>query len=95
MSFADIRIMAIVVILAATYGTWIFMYSSANVEEQHINMPDVNYTSPEASGFFSTLDNIRKINVDNPEIFFVNSILFTTIGFMVVFIGLRYLRGTG
>lgn len=95
MSFADIRIMAIVVILAATYGIFIYMYSSANVEEQNVNMPDINYTSPESNDFFSTLDNIRKMNVENPEIFFVNSILFTAIGFMIVFIGLRYLRGTG
>ena len=95
MSFVDVRIIAIVVILSATYGTWYFMYSSANIEEKNVNMPDINYTAPASHDFFSVLDNMRQISVDNPEIFFVNSILFTAIGFLIVFVGLRYLRGTG
>ena len=95
MSFVDVRIIAIVVILSATYGTWFFMYSSANIEEQKVNMPDINYTSPASYDFFSVLDEMRSMSVENPEIFFVNSILFTAIGFLIVFVGLRYLRGTG
>lgn len=95
MSFADLRIVAIVVILASTYGIFNFLYSSAANEEQAVNMPDINYTEPASNDFFSTLDNIRKMNVENPEIFFVNSILFTVIGFLIIFVGLRYLRGTG
>ena len=95
MSGVDVQIVAIVIIFASAYGIFNYMYAQGSIEDQTINMPDVNYTNPESGNFFNTVDEIRQLNVDNPEIWFVNSILFTVIAFMIVFIGLRYLRGTG
>ena len=96
MSFADIRIVAIVLVLASTYGIWLFEYSSQTTSSiQNPGMPGQNYTEPSSSSFFGTINNAVKINVQNPEIFFINSILFITLALLVVFVGLRYLRGTG
>jgi hypothetical protein len=96
MSFADIRIVALVSILAITYGTWLFFYSSAPADNMDIpGQPGENYSALSSSGFFSTLSKLGQLQTDNPEIFFVNTILFSTIALLLVFVGLRYLRGTG
>jgi len=95
MSYADLRIVAIAVILASTYGIFMYFYSSQPAEGNTPLLPGQNYTAPESSSFFSTLKNMVALNMENPELFFVNSILFGTLGFLIVFIFLRYLRGTG
>jgi len=96
MSYADLRIVGIAFILASTYGTFMYFYTSQPAEGSSIpSLPGQNYTAPESSSFFSTLKNMVALNMENPELFFVNSILFGTLGFLIVFIFLRYLRGTG
>lgn len=93
---ADLRIVAIAFILASTYGTFMYFYSSQPAGDSNSPaLPGQNYTAPESMSFFSTLKNMIALNIDNPELFFVNSILFGTLAFLVVFVFLRYLRGTG
>lgn len=96
MGDADVHFVAIVVLLASTYGVFTYLYSSQPAESSSSSdLPGQNYTAPESSSFFGTLKNMIALNMENPELFFVNSILFGTLAFLVVFIFLRYLRGTG
>ena len=97
MGDSDLRIVAIALILFTTYG--IFVYLNANAGFTAVQAAQIQNSSqfdtPDSSGFISTLDNIGDMNVDYPEIFFINSILFGTIAFLLLFVGLRFLRGTG
>lgn len=96
MAGADIKIVAIALIIFVTYG--VFLYLNASAEETIISSQNINssdYTTPESTGFWATVTEIGQMNIDNPEIFFINSILFGTIAFLLVFVGLRFLRGTG
>lgn len=95
MSYADLQILAIALILATTYGIFMFMYASQPATELQVPETGTNYTPPSEGDFFSNVNAAVKLNTENPEIFFVNSILFTTIAFLLVFIFLRYVRGTG
>lgn len=97
MSFADIRIIAIALILTVTYSIFLFLNASVPNAESYeagkINASD--YTTPEASSFWDTVDKIGFMQIQNPELFFINFMLFSTISFLLVFVGLRFLRGTG
>lgn len=96
MSGVDIKVVAIALVFAITYGIFIFL--NANADTTTYDAGGVNasqYNTPEAGNFFSQLDQVKELNVNNPEIFFINSILFGTIAFLLVFVGLRFLRGTG
>lgn len=96
MSFADLRIVAIAIVLSTTYGLFMYFYSAQPAgSPQNPAMPGQNYTAPESASFFQTVQNMISLNVQNPEIFFVNSILFFTMAALIVFVVLRYLRGTG
>lgn len=95
MSYADILIVTIIVVFATTYGVFNYMYAQGSIEDKALENPGMNYTSPNSDSFFNTVDEVRQINVDNPEIWFVNSILFSVMGFLVVFLILRFARGTG
>lgn len=97
MAEADIKIVAISLIFAITYGTFIFLNTNAdtNTFNSGTALNSSDYNTPEASNFFTQLEQIKDLNVNNPEIFFVNTILFSTIAFLLVFVGLRFLRGTG
>lgn len=101
MSFADLRVVMVAFILFITYSTFLFM--NAN-ESGVVNSAGVGaasfgnttaYNTPDSSSFFGTLSTISAMNTNTPELFFINSILFGGIAFIVVFIGLRFLRGTG
>ncbi len=89
----DVRIVGFVLILVASYGVFTYLYSSHQVSNNPPPLPGQDYTTPGSSSFFSTLKNMIALNFENPELFFVNSILFGTLAFLVVFIFLRYLRG--
>ena len=116
MSFADIRIVAIALILSITYGTFLVMnaeetstvfevgnptFDNMGTEQRYddsVKHGDINstdYDKPNAFNLMDTLNKIGQMNMDHPELFFINSILFGTIAFLLVFIGLRFLRGTG
>lgn len=96
MSFSDLRIAAIAIIIFFTYGT--FLYLNANATQNQLNATVTNsseFNTPDSTSFFNTLDEIGDMNTQYPEIFFINTMLFGTIAFLLVFVGLRYLRGTG
>lgn len=96
MSFADIRIVAVALILAVTYGTFLFLNANAGqVEYTTDEINTTQYDTPDSGSFFSSLRSITTLQEDNPEIFFINTILFGVISFLLVFVGLRFLRGTG
>jgi hypothetical protein len=95
-SGADLQIIAIVLILSITYGTFMFLYGADNSPgTAYQQIPGQNYTTPDSSGFWSSIKTAVSLNIDNPEIFFVNTILFGTLGTLVVLIALRFLRGQG
>ena len=91
----DLGFVAIILVLALTYGTFLFMYSSDNQEpgQPYNQQAAENYTSPSSSGFWSSLSDVVSLNTSSPEIFFINTIVFGTIGTLVVLVGLRFLRG--
>lgn len=91
----DIKIVSIALVLALTYGTFVFM--NANASTPTMQAPDTlnstQYDTPDSGNFFSQLDQVKELNVDNPELFFINTIVFGTIAFLIAFVGLRFLRG--
>lgn len=93
----DLGFVAIILIIALTYGTFLFMYSSENTEpgQPYSSMAAENYTAPSSSGFWSSLSNVVSLNTSNPELFFINTIVFGSIGTLTVLVGLRFLRGQG
>lgn len=96
MAEVDVRIVAIAVLMFVTYGT--FLYLNANADQEEVESGSVNATqfdTPDSGGFFSTLAEIGQMNTEYPEIFFINTMLFGTVAFLLVFVGLRFLRGTG
>jgi len=97
MSFADLRIVAIAIILAVTYSTFLFLNASQNTPVDYTAgiSNTSQYDTPDSGSFFDNLQEIGKLQSLNPEIFFMNTILFGTIAFLLVFVGLRFLRGTG
>jgi len=102
MSFADLRVVMVAFILFVTYSTFLFMNASESgvVNEVGVNSfagfgNTTKYNDPDAGGFFGTLTTIGEMNTNTPELFFINSILFGAIAFILVFVGLRFLRGTG
>lgn len=93
---ADIRVVAFALLLFFTYGT--FLYLNASAEQEELSAQSINaseYDTPESSGFWSTITEIGQMNTDNPEIFFLNTMLFGTVAILLAFVGLRYLRGVG
>ena len=101
MSFADIRIVLIAFILFITYGTFLFMNASESNIEGGVEVGassmanSTQFDTPDSGSFMGTLTTIGNMNTEQPELFFINSILFGGIAFILVFIGLRFLRGTG
>jgi hypothetical protein len=97
MADADIKVVAIALILFVTYGTFLFLNASASIPTgvtgAGINATD--YTTPDTGSFWSTVTEIGSMQDNHPEIFFINTILFGTIAFLLLFVGLRFLRGTG
>lgn len=97
MSYADLRVVAIVLVLAASYGIFTFLFA-LEPQQEALDDPgnlDMNYSTPESSSFWDSVNNAISMQVNDPEIFFINSILFGTLGFLILFIGLRFFRGTG
>jgi len=101
MSFADLRVVMVAFILFITYSTFLFMNAS---ESGVVNSAGVGaasfgnttqYNTPDSGSFFDTLGTIGEMNTSTPELFFINTILFGAIAFILVFVGLRFLRGTG
>lgn len=96
MSYADLQIVAIALILSTSYGVFMFMYAEQPTSELQTQTGNYsNYSQPSSGDFFSNVNAAVKLNMENSEIFFVNSILFTPIVFLLAFIFLRYVRGTG
>ena len=96
MAEADIKIVIIAVVLAVTYGTFLYLNAAANQTDFSVGGVNASqYDTPDSGSFFDTLSEIGSISVDSPELFFINTILFGTIAFILVFIGLRFLRGVG
>lgn len=90
----DLGFVAIILIIALTYGTFMFMYSNEQEPGQPYNkMAAENYTSPSSTGFWSSLSNVVSMNTSSPELFFINTIVFGVIGTLTVLVGLRFLRG--
>lgn len=91
----DLGFVAIILVLALTYGTFMFLYSSENVEpgQPYNSMASENYTAPSSTGFWSSISDVAALNVSSPEIFFINTIVFGTIATLLVLVGLRFLRG--
>lgn len=91
----DLGFVAIILVLALTYGTFMFLYSSDNIEpgRPYNSMAAENYTAPSSSGFWSSISDIAALNTSSPEIFFINTIVFGTIATLLVLVGLRFLRG--
>lgn len=97
MSYADLRVVAIVLVLAASYGIFTFLFA-LEPQQETLDDPgnlDMNYSTPQSSGFWGAVNNAISMQVNDPEIFFINSILFGTLAFLILFIGLRFFRGTG
>ena len=96
MSGSDIRIVAIAFLLMMTYGTFMYLYvDDSNKEYTFDNLNSTQYSTPDSSNFFDIINDIKDLSVNNEEIFFVNTIFFGLLSLLIVFIGLRYLRGTG
>lgn len=96
MSGVDIKIVAIALFFAVTFGAFNFL--KANESTQNYEVVGINssqYNTPDSGNFFTQIDNVKEMNVNNPEIFFVNSIVFGTIAFLLAFVVLRFVRGTG
>jgi hypothetical protein len=94
MSDVDMRIVAIALIFSITYGT--FLYMNMNEEQTSISAGSVNsteYNTPDSSGFFDTLNSLGQMQDSHPEIFFINTMLFGVIAVLLIFVGLRFLRG--
>ncbi len=90
----DIGVVAVALIIALTYGVFLFYYSNADTNEYGMNIPNATqFDTPDSGNFFQQLSNIASISVDNQEIFFVNIMLFGAIAFLLVMVGLRFLRG--
>lgn len=92
----DIMVVLIVLILAATWATWLFLFanSSTTSPQGPLSIPGQNYTAPDSSGFFGQIGKLEQLSINNPEIAFVNGIVFIPIGFILVFIALRFFRGS-
>lgn len=97
MADSDIKIVAISVLIAVTYGTFLFLNSSAGSDTFNPGgkLNSSAYNTPDSKDFVEQVETLKKTNVDIPEIFFINTILFGTIAFLLVFVGLRFLRGSG
>ena len=93
MSESDMRIVTIILFFAAIYGVWMFMYANEQTGTFNSTLAPQNYTDPSSSSFFSQLKKTVSISVSNPEIGFINTILFIPLGILVAFVFLRYLRG--
>lgn len=93
----DLGFIAIILIIALTYGTFMFLYSSDNIEpgQTYNSMAAENYTAPSSTGFWSSLSDAVSLSTSSPELFFINTIVFGTIGTLTVLVGLRFLRGQG
>lgn len=94
MGESDMKIVAIAVIIFITYGIFLYLNASANLKEvtaESVNSSDFNV--PESNGFFDTVTEIGQMSIENPEIFFINSMLFGVIAFLLVFVVLRFARG--
>ena len=94
----DIMIVLIVLILAATWATWLFLFANSSTSAYSpspLNIPGQNYTAPDSSGFMGQIGKLESLSLNNPEIAFVNGIVFIPFGFIIVFIALRFFRGAG
>lgn len=93
----DLGFVAIVLLIALTYGTFMFLYAAENPEpgKPYNQMPAENYTHPDSTNFWGSLNAIVSLNTSSPELFFINTILFGTIATLTVLVGLRFLRGQG
>lgn len=96
MSFTDVRIVAIALILAVTYGTFLFFNAQAEQTDYSSKIENsTQYETPDSGNFFTQLESIGQMQDDHPEIFFINSMVFGVVAFLLVFVGLRFIRGTG
>lgn len=96
MSFSDIRIVAILVLFVGLYAFFNFLYASSEQNQDTFVGNSTNtYNTPASSGFWTTINNIAQFNTKTPEIAFLNTTIFLTFSAIVVFLGLRFFRGTG
>lgn len=97
MADSDIKLVAIAVLIAITYSTFLFLNSGAGSDTFNPGGKTNSsaYNTPESKDFFDRIDTMKKTNVDVPELFFINTILFGTIAFLLGFVLLRFLRGSG
>ena len=94
MGDSDMGIVAIALILAVTYGTFLFIYAgekTTDITTNNINASD--YNTPDSGSFFNVLEEVGNMHVKNPELFFINTMLFGVIAILLIFVGLRFLRG--
>lgn len=94
-SFADVRIIFIILILFSTYAFFNVLYSTEEQSEYTQIKYNETYNTPQSNDFFKIIDTAISFQFDNPELFFMNIILFGSIGVIITFIGLRFLRGQG
>lgn len=98
MSYADVRIIAIVMVLASTFGVWQLMYAQSTMpsNSQEVIAPNhTAYGNPNPGNIWEIVLKSVSISVSSPEIFFINSIFFFVMIILVIFIMLRFIRGTG
>jgi hypothetical protein len=90
----DIVLVAIILLLGGIYGTFIFLYGSGDVPgTTGLARPEQNYTVPESTGLWDSLTGMISLNLEQPEIFFMNTIVFGTLATLLVLVVLRFLRG--
>lgn len=97
MSFIDVKIILICFVMFGTLGIFNYLLanSQTNTNTQLDNTYNENYTSPSSTNFFSTVNTMISFQFDNPELIWINVILFGALSAIAIFIGLRFLRGTG
>ena len=97
MSFADIRIIAILVIFISLYGVFNVLYVSNEVTQSgSFSSNNSNaYDHPDTGDFWTTMNSMAAVNTTVPELAFLNATIFLAFSAIVVFLGLRFLRGTG
>jgi hypothetical protein len=107
-SYADIRIVAIVLLLSASYGVFNYLFwqdpRGSDLPPQFTRQGQfqagLNQSLPNSSGYsttpsFSFLDSVRNMiafNIQYPQLAFLNIIWFGTFGALITFVILRFAR---
>jgi len=93
----DIYVLAFIILLAGIYGTFFAMYS-ADTSPTAYDMEGVTVTGDWGTWFsttlFSTIASAVSVSIANPEIGFLNVLVFGSLAILFVFITIRFIRGS-